>query len=219
MKLMKLPDIIRIQFLAILVFGTTAASATTLLFDELPSQPVDGLSISGVTFGFEVGGSPSSDATYNVDLGIGPTAYLSDPVLEGDATGLLTLLFAAPTPQLSFGLGLLAGTDFMPGALVSLYDNSNALLDSIGINTLANMGISEGLFDYANPLGVSKAVIDFDDTAGRFALDNLTFGATAASPVPEGGSTLVHLGAALFGLAVLRAAYRGNRAVSYAGTK
>ena len=44
------------------LYGT--ASAFSLSFDELPMQPVDGLSYQGVAFGFTVGGVNSTDAYY-----------------------------------------------------------------------------------------------------------------------------------------------------------
>lgn len=67
------------QVICLIGIGAASASATTLHFDELPFQPVDGLSIGGVTFGFEVGGASSPDAFYNFNSGIGQTAYLSPP--------------------------------------------------------------------------------------------------------------------------------------------
>jgi hypothetical protein len=164
--------------LAVVVCGVTTASAdTTLQFDELPSQPADGLGFSGVTFGFEVGGSPSLDATYNVDLGLGSTQFLSDPVLEGDAGGLLTLGFIGPVTELSSVLDSWL-SDLTPGAVVDLYDGGDSP-DSIGVDTLADPPRHHrGWFDWtATGVGASRVVIDFEDQAGRFALDNLSFNA------------------------------------------
>lgn len=178
----------------ILSLGSTLA--TTLVFDELPAQPADGLSIGGVTFGFEVSGVPSADATYNVDLGLGSTAHTTDPVLEGDATGVLTLTFAAPTDTLSFGLLLLGAADYTPGAVIELYDGL-VLVDTISLDTVADVvePISEALFSWSDPLApIDRAVVDFDDSAGRFAMDNLAF-------VPEPTPVLAALGLIGFGLA------------------
>src|SRR5262249_3375462 len=74
-----------------------------LTFDELPFQPVDGLSYKGVTFGFTVNGQPSTDANYH-SFGPGKLTYVQDPSLEGNTLGTLTLTFAKPTTVLQFGL-------------------------------------------------------------------------------------------------------------------
>src|SRR5262245_27099206 len=110
----------RILGVAALLGSTIPLSATKLTFDELPFQPVDGLYIYGVTFGFEVGGSPSDDANYNA-FGPGTLTYLDDPVLEGDAAGLLSMTFTEPTFDLSFGLSLTSFAAVDPAAVVSLY--------------------------------------------------------------------------------------------------
>ncbi len=170
---------------AALTFLACAAPswATTLTFDELAAQPVEGLSFKGVTFSFEVGGSASSDATYSVDLGLGDTAFSSDPVLEGDAAGFLTVVFSVPTSGLSFGLLLLGGSDYTPAAVANLYSDKGLLLDSRSIDTGAvpSLGISGGVFSWSDPsAGVKRLILDFDDSAGRFALDNLTYTSQAA---------------------------------------
>ncbi|MCC7373981.1 MAG: hypothetical protein IT581_04955 [Verrucomicrobiales bacterium] len=178
--------------------AATASAGTWLTFGELPSQPVNGLTISGLTFAFEVGGNPSDDATYNVDLGIGTTTFLSDPVLEGDASGVLRIIFAKPTPTLSFGLGLNSAADFSPGATVDFYDENGLLLDSAALNTVgdSNLGLSEGEFIWASAAGGASSVrIDLNDEAARFALDNLRFQA-----VPEAGNLLGGAVAAGLGL-------------------
>ncbi|MBL9138130.1 MAG: hypothetical protein JNK85_19840 [Verrucomicrobiales bacterium] len=185
--------------------ATTASASSWLTFDELPSQPVNGLAIAGVTFGFEVGGIASDDATYNVDLGFGSTTFLSDPVLEGDATGVLRLIFAQPTAKLSFGLGLNSAADLAPAAIVELYDEGGLLLDSESVDTTGDLslGISEGGFEWISAAGgASLVVIDFNDQASRFALDNLRFEA-----VPEPGTFLA--GALVAGLGLV--AYRRRR--------
>lgn len=188
-----------------IVFGFAASvTAAAVSFGELPPQPVDGVTILGLSFNFEVGGSPSSDATYNFDTGLGATTYLSGPVLEGNASGILTLIFAKPTEEISFGLGLLGSANLSPGAVVDLYDDGGSLLKSIGIDTTGDPTrlINEGWLSWSDPhAGVSRAVIDFDDVAGRFALDNLTFNCKS---VPESGCTLLLLGSVLLCLVVMR---------------
>lgn len=169
-----------------------AAPATTLTFDELPFQPVDGLSFSGVTFGFEVGGAPSPDASYN-SSGPGLLTLVQDPVLEGDAAGILTLDFAVSTCDLSFGLALGTFGPVTPGAVVNLYDGAGILLGSEAVDLDSIVSFSEGLFSWVGPIPAARAVIDFDENAAsRFALDNLTFHTVPC--IPEAGTVLSGLG-------------------------
>lgn len=169
---------------SLITTGATRAAVTTLDFTELPTQPVDGLSYMGVTFGFEVGGSPSTDALYNF-FGLGTITFVQDPSLEGDAAGILTLDFAQPTIQLDFGVALSTFDPLTPGFTVELF---NAGLSSLGVtpvNTSPLVSFTEGPFIYSGaPIG--RAVIDFEDSAGRFALDNLTF-----NPIPAPGALLL----------------------------
>ena len=52
--------LVTICILLVLMSTGAANAAFTLTFDELPKQSVDGLSYNGITFGFEVGGNPST---------------------------------------------------------------------------------------------------------------------------------------------------------------
>lgn len=153
--------------------GTAEAASVTLTFDELPFQPVDGLSFMGVTFHFTVGGVPSTDANYDSG-GPGTITYVQDPSLEGDAAGTLTLNFGAPTPVLQFGIALSTFSALPAGCSVELFDSN---LTSLGVFDVATAGIvsfSESRFSYHGQ-PISQATITFYSPAGRFALDNLTF--------------------------------------------
>jgi hypothetical protein len=182
---------------AVLAWAASALAANVLIeFDELPAVPASGLTFKGVTFGFEAGGAASDDATFNVDLGFGSTLHTTDPVLEGDATGTLTLSFGVPTDTLEFGLVLLGAANYTPGAVVDLYSGV-VLVDSIALNTLADPAeaISEAQFQWSNAaVPIDRAVVDFDDSAGRFAMDNLSF-------VPEPLPTLAAFGLVGFAFA------------------
>lgn len=161
-------------------------AAVTLTFNELPTQPVDGLSYMGVTFGFTVGGSPSLDARYNAG-GPGSIIFVQDPSLEGAAAGILTLDFAPlPTDVLRFGVALNSALPLTPGFTVELFDKNLVSLGVTPVNTLPLVSFTEGAFTYAGP-AIRRAVIDFNETgATRFALDNLTF-----NPVPAPGAILL----------------------------
>jgi hypothetical protein len=158
------------------------AAPVTLTFDELPFQPVDGLSFMGVTFHFTVGGVPSTDANYDSG-GPGTITYVQDPSLEGDAAGTLTLDFDAPTPVLQFGVALLSGAPLAAGCSVELFDSDLASLGVIDVATASIISFTEGRFSYRGR-PVSRAVITFNsDRAARFAFDNLTFD-DGLAPVP-----------------------------------
>jgi hypothetical protein len=174
-----------VAFCLLLGLMSTGAvnAAVTLTFDELPMQPVNGLSYMGVTFGFKVGGSPSADAVYN-GIGPGTLTYLQDPSLEGTAAGILTLDFANPVDQLEFGVALNSYNATTMGYGVRLYDPSYQLIGSYIGNTSPLVLWSEGQFTYSGT-PVIRAVIGFNNwIANKFAVDNLTFNPVNSIPAP-----------------------------------
>jgi hypothetical protein len=165
-----------------LTFAAPAQAATpvtTLTFDELPFQPVDGLSFRGVTFGFQVGGVPSADAHYGA-FGPGTTVVVQDPSLEGDSNGTLTLTFDKPTTVLEFGIARSCFCTLTPGVSVELFQPRAEALGrprpTVTETTSPLVFFSEAHFSYSG-LAVKRAVITFPSAgvAPRFALDNLTF--------------------------------------------
>jgi hypothetical protein len=171
-----------------LMSAGAADAAVTLTFDELPTQPVDGLTYKGVTFGFTVGGSSSTDALYS---GVGPgeyVTYLEGTTLEGNAAGMLTFDFAQPTNLLQFGLALNSFSPVTAAYTVELFDASLAALSTYSGNTYPLILWSEDLFTY-NGAPISRAIINFNEQfAGRFAVDNLSIN---PSPAPAPGSVLL----------------------------
>jgi hypothetical protein len=191
-----------------------SASAVTLTFDELATQPVQGLTTNGIGFGFTVGTQTSQDAVYNRP-GPASTSVLSGAVLEGDARGILTLTFPTPTPVLSFGVALTAPAGLTPGLTVQLLGPAGQALGTSSVNTVARGTLSEARFDFSDGL-LGRAIIDFNDgllaSPQRFAIDNLTVvpsgaaagggggsGAAAAVPTPSG---LALIGIGLFALVI-----------------
>jgi hypothetical protein len=155
--------------------GVSAAAppTTTLTFDELSFQPVNGLHFAGVTFAFDVAGTPSTDANYGA-FGPGTITYVQDPSLEGTSAGRLTLRFDHPTTVLEFGLALSTFGSLSPGARVELFNPGGHSSGTIPLNTQSLISFTEGRFAYQGG-AIGSAVITFDPNAGRFALDNLTF--------------------------------------------
>jgi hypothetical protein len=168
--------------LALLPFAFSAPAlaakpVTTLTMDELPFQPVDGLSFNGVTFGFEIGGAPSNDANYNA-FGPGTITFVQDPSIEGDSNGALTLSFDQPTTVLEFGIARSCICTLTPGVSVELF-KPGAPNRSRGVMTMTTspvVSFSEARFSYTGP-AVQTAVITFPSPglASRFAFDNLSF--------------------------------------------
>jgi hypothetical protein len=191
---------LNVQSLIVLVglfFASCAASAApvTLHFNELPNQPVDNVSIQGVTFDFKIGGLDNINAFYNA-AGPGTITHLQHPVLEGNATGILTFDFVNPTPILSFGIAMDSFAAIPNALTVTLFDQNLSQISVQNVNlapTSAN-SFTEGLFSYGPGTGVRRAVLDFNTTAAsRFAVDNLTFDVNAI-PTPQalaGGSLLL----------------------------
>lgn len=171
--------------LAALMSAGAAEAAVTLEFDELPYQSVDGLSYNGVTFGFSVAGSPSTDAHYNA-IGPGILTYVQDSTLEGNAQGILTLDFAHPTHMLEFGLALDTQRPVAGAYTVELFDHTLTSLGTLTGNTDPLILWSEGMFSYSGT-AISRAVIGFNDQyARRFAVDNLT-----TNTIPAPGAILL----------------------------
>jgi hypothetical protein len=163
--------------------GVASAAPVTLTFDELPMQPVDGLTFQGVSFDFKVGGIDSTDALYHSG-GPGILTYVQDPSLEGNAAGVLTLDFVdCPAASLQFGATLSNFGSFTPGFTVSLFDAALLPVGVFPVSTSSLISFTEAQFSYSGtPIG--RAVIDFNEQAAlRFAVDNLTY-----QCVPEPGS-------------------------------
>ena len=155
----------------------------TLTMDELPFQPIDGLSYAGVTFHFTVNGLPSIDAHYN-SRGPGQITYVQDPSIEGDASGVLQVDFAQPTPYVGFGVAISNLNSLSPGFSASVYDETMTLVGQFDVDTFPLISFSEGLFTYNGSL-VSEIIVTFNHSVPgqRFAFDNLNYddGTAAAS--------------------------------------
>lgn len=184
-----------------------AAKAETLTFDELGvPTPVDGLTVKGVTFDFKINGVDSTDAIYNSTFPpeFPPNLFvnLQQPILEGNAKGILTLDFAAPISALQFAAGVETFGSATPGLTVELFDSGLKSLGITPVNTSRLAALSEGLFSYSGS-PVLRAVLDFNETQlgfnptidPRFSLDNLSYTAATSVPEPSSFVGLLALGA------------------------
>ncbi len=167
----------------------------TITFDEAASQPANGLTVEGTTFGYTINGVPDlTGATFNAP---GPTiaTYLQGANLVGLTTGVLSLDFAAPVSSLSFGLALNVLTAVPTGVTVELFGANQV---SLGTQTLAVSPLvqfAEGLFS-ASGQSVSRATISFaglpaSALVSAFAIDNLVTDDAILGPPPALGNATI----------------------------
>ena len=167
------------------VLGDLSSTTTAIAFSELPEQPVNGVSLKGITFGFTVNGQPSTGATFGYPY-TGNSKYSTAPDLFGNTAGVLTMNFAGLISDLSFGLVLFNGGTVNNACTVQLYDPFGALVATIPITTTVPPGpitvpgvpqytLSEALFTYSGA-AAARAVLRFNSAAaGTFLLGNLSF--------------------------------------------
>ena len=179
---------------AVLANGTLAASAqtiTTLHFDELAFQPVDGLHFNGAHFRFKINGTPSTDANYN-SFGPGTQYFTQDPSLEGNSAGKLTVRFDTPTNFVQFGVSLSAFGPLSPGFVVALKDANRKVISITQVDTrpVGPDFFTEGQFTYNGSVAVNKIVVTFAAAdAERFVLDNLVYIVPSAAAMTRSGAT------------------------------
>jgi hypothetical protein len=179
----------------VLMFAVTvvAQPPAVIRFNELPPQPVNSLSFSGVTFFFNVGGNPSNDATFH-GFGPGSILFVQDPSLEGNALGTLWMIFDSPTgtPYLVFGLARSTFAPLLPGALVDIFDTNFSFIARKTLSTYRYTTFSENLFNSppttTPPIRMVRITFPRGDLAARFALDNLTYTVALSPVVSSAGS-------------------------------
>lgn len=161
---------------------------TTVTFDEVPTQPVDGLTVGEVTYGFTVNGTPSTDANY-ASFGPNLVNFLQDPVLEGTASGVLSLDFSTPVDSIQFGLARSIQTPVTNGVEVRLFDSSGAPAGTFPLDLITPVSFAEVQFTYTG-LPVTRMEIDLTVASPaqggtRFAIDNLIYNTVTATATPS----------------------------------
>src|SRR5271155_680342 len=164
----------RILLPAFLLATAAFAQTTTVTINgtEVPFQPVNGLTVKGVTF------TDTSGADFDAANG-GQLTYTQDPVIEGQTAGeTLTMVFPYPVSVLSFGMALSSQGTLTNAYTVTLFDSMGNLLQTVPV-TVGNPpgdAFSNGPFTSNQPGLISKAVITFNGGApSAFGLDNITF--------------------------------------------
>ena len=155
----------------------SAGPTSLITFSELSQQSADGLSIKGVTFGYTVGGIPSTGATFGAP-GAGTTLYTTDPELIANTTGILSLTFAIPTTSLQFGYLIASTVSVANAGTVQLFDASNNLIATRTISTSVPIGFtfSEALFSEisSTPIKSVRLIPNSVDTT-VFVVDSIQF--------------------------------------------
>lgn len=164
----------KLGFLLFLIAVSTAlyAQETLITMGEVPFQPVNGLTLLGVTFA-------DTSGAY-IDAGDGGQQHdTQDPVIEGNTAGeILTMTFLKPAYGLQFGVSLSTPYPLTPGFVVQLFGPSGNPLGTFPVNT-APVGsdfFTEGIFSSGTGVIIGKAVVTFNsDGASAFGLDNVLF--------------------------------------------
>lgn len=161
---------------------------TTVTFDEVPFQPVDGLTVGEVTYGFTINGVPSTDADY-ASFGPNLVNFLQDPVLEGNATGVLSLDFSTPVDSIQFGLARSIQAPVTNGVEVRLFDSAGNPAGTFPLNLTTPVSFAEVQFSYSG-LPVQRMEIDLTvatpaQAGTRFAIDNLIYNTVDAVATPS----------------------------------
>ncbi len=150
----------------------------TLTMDEVPFQPVDGLTVKGVTF------HDTNGADYDSADG-GQQVYTQDPVIEGQTAGeALTMDFAFPVYSIQFGVTISSQGFHSDAFTVSIYDCNGNLIrtSSLDAAQIGNDNFSEGCYTRILATPICKATVTFNTAdASAFGLDNLVLNSSLAS--------------------------------------
>jgi hypothetical protein len=175
------------------------AATITLTMDEVPTQLLDGLTVSkgGLNFTFA---NSAGNLFYNSG-GPGDITYVQDPSIQG-GTSPFSVTFSAPVSSLQFGMAENAGSVGGQLATVDLFNGGSTPFATVTLNASLLDPFPEALFSFsAGP--VTGITINPNSAAAALAFDNLA----VTTAVPEPGSVLL-AGAGLVLVAWKRAKLR-----------
>ena len=164
-----------IFLLAISTVALAQQGTVKLTMDEIPFQPVNGVTLKGITF------SDTTGADIDASDG-GQQHYTQDPVIEGLAAGeTLTMTFTNPAYGLQFGVSVSTQGLVNTAFAVQLFDplgNPLGLPIAVNANQVGADSFSEGLFTSSQG-DIGKAVVTFPASPASFVafgLDNVVYG-------------------------------------------
>jgi len=161
--------------LLLLLCATTAMATTvTLTMNEVPPQPIHGLTVtkSGIGFTFL---EPTLTLFYN-STGPGSVTFVQDPSIQGGPPRPFSVTFSEPVNFIQFGMAELA---FSP--LVATLTLSNGSILPVPLTLLDPF--AEGQFTYSGAPVTGFLLTPVVPNAVALAFDNLT-----VSTVPEPAS-------------------------------
>jgi len=167
--------------LLLLLCATTAMATTvTLTMDEVPGQPINGLTVTkgGVSFTF----TEATGALFYNSGGPGSITFVQDPSIQGPLR-TFTVTFSAQVDFIQFGLAE-AVLNPLTGASVTL-SSGNVIPFSL---PLADP-FAEGQFTYSG-VPVTGFTLTPAPGGGSMAFDNLTVN-TLTVPEPTSVSSLI----------------------------
>ena len=156
--------------LATVAQAQSGGGEVKLTMDEVAFQPINGLTVKGVTF------HDTTGATYNTGNG-GQLMWTSDPVIEGGTDDVITIDFPYAVQEFQFGVAMSTGATVPNAVWVDIYGQGGVFLGTYSASVQSYGSFSNGLFVSPSNIGTMiRAVVRFNNTPPtRFGLDNLTF--------------------------------------------
>ena len=187
--------------LALILVSSVVANTVTLTMDEVPLQPINGLTVSkgGENFTFS---NRWGILLYN-SSGPGNVTFVQDPSIQGTAAPF-GIAFSDPVFSIQFGLAESSLSSIAPLATVELYYNSLVPFATMSFNSSLVDPFAEGQFNYSG--GPVSNILIWPNAGPALAFDNLT-----VNTVPEPSSFLTLAGAAALAAArIFKQRHRRN---------
>jgi hypothetical protein len=180
------------------------AGATLIDFGTVQTfAPINGQTISGVTFAYTINGIASTSAVIDDGPGNTNNITIANVVNSGPNNGaVLSMTFPMLETQMGYGYAILS-TAVVPNATtVSLFDAANVLVGTLSATGSPDPTFTGGFLGVASDIPFLRAEVTFSTAGAAFAFDNLRFASAPVPTIPE-PTTL-----ALVGLGLCATAYR-----------